>query len=342
MGVAARPVRRKGLGVSNLETAPAEVTCAPDGAGAARPGGQVLGPRAVPLGGPRAMTVRRTLPQRARSLIGAWCFADHYGPDDIAATGGMRVAGHPHTGLQTVSWLFRGEVEHRDTIGTHALVRPGELNLMTAGSGIAHSEYSTAATTVLHGVQLWVALPGAHRFTEPAFEHYAPPALDQDGARVLVFLGSLLGHNSPVQTYSPLLGAEITLPPGHAVRLDVNPLFEHGVLADTGQVTVAGATASPGQLIYQAAGADTLTLRPSPQGRARVLLLGGQPLGEQIVMWWNFIGRSHQEIAAYRAQWQAERAQAGTGPGRYGRFPAQWDHTMPAPALPNARLRPRG
>jgi quercetin 2,3-dioxygenase len=327
--------------VSNLEIAPAELTCPPAPPGDGRRGGQVLDPRAVPLGGPRAMMVRRTLPQRARSLIGAWCFADHYGPGDVAAAGGMLVAGHPHTGLQTVSWLFRGEVEHRDTTGTHAFIRPGELNLMTAGAGIAHSEYSTADTTVLHGAQLWVALPEAHRFTAPAFEHYAPPVLDTGGARVLVFIGSLLGQTSPVKTYSPLLGAEITLPAGYPLRLDVNAAYEHGVLADTGEVTVAGTTANPGQMIYQPPGASTLTVQASPGGHARVLLLGGQPLGEQIVMWWNFIGRSHEEIAAYRAQWQAQRAQTHPSRGPYGLFPAEWDHTLPAPELPNARLRPR-
>src|SRR5690606_30667344 len=141
---------------------------------------ELIEPREVPLGGPRAMTVRRTLPQRARSLIGAWCFADHYGPDPVADSGGMRVDGHPHTGLQTASWLFEGEVEHRDTAGHHAMVRPGELNLMTAGAGIAHSEYSTPDTTRLHGVQLWIALPDSDRFTAPTFAHYAPRRLYRD------------------------------------------------------------------------------------------------------------------------------------------------------------------
>jgi quercetin 2,3-dioxygenase len=329
--------------VSNLETAPRELACA----NPAHPHGtQVLEPRAVPLGGPRAMTVRRTLPQRARSLIGAWCFADHYGPDDVSVTGGMRVAGHPHTGLQTVSWLFRGEIEHRDTTGAHALVRPGELNLMTAGAGIAHAEYSTPATTVLHGAQLWVALPDAHRFTGPAFEHYAPPALDRGGARVLVFIGRLAGHTSPVRTFSPLLGAEITLGAGQTLELDVEPGFEHGVLVDTGRVTAGGAIATAGQLVYQPPGPATLSLRASgePGGQqARLLLLGGEPLGEQIIMWWNFIGRSHDEIVAYRDQWQAERTgNAPAGARRYGTFPAQWDDTLPAPELPGARLRPRG
>src|SRR5690606_15571425 len=137
--------------VSNPEQHPRETICAaPATAEPKTRGVELLEPRDVPLGGLRAMNVRRTLPQRSRSLIGAWCFLDHYGPDDVAATGGMNVPAHPHIGLQTVSWLFSGEIEHRDSAGFHALVRPGELNLMTAGSGISHSERSTSETTTLH------------------------------------------------------------------------------------------------------------------------------------------------------------------------------------------------
>jgi redox-sensitive bicupin YhaK (pirin superfamily) len=153
------------------------------------------------------MTVRRTLPQRTRSLIGAWCFADHYGPDRVADTGGMDVAPHPHTGLQTVSWLFSGEIEHRDSLGSHAFVRPGELNLMTGGHGISHSEVSTPDTDVLHGVQLWVALPDEHRATARDFQHHAPEPVRLDGADIRVFLGTLAGSTSPVRTFTPLLGA---------------------------------------------------------------------------------------------------------------------------------------
>ncbi|MGP4109519.1 pirin family protein [Streptomyces sp. 4N509B] len=341
--------------MSNLETAPPEVACVNEPGHRVPPGpaptGELITPRAVPLGGPRAMPVRRTLPQRARSLIGAWCFADHYGPDDVSATGGMRVPGHPHTGLQTVSWLFRGEVEHRDTTGAHALVRPGELNVMTAGRGIAHSEFSTPDTSVLHGAQLWLALPDAHRFRAPAFEHYVPPSrVDGDGVRVLLFLGSLAGESSPVRTFSPLLGAEVTVPAGRAVEFPVERGFEHGVLVDTGRVTVAGVVAGPGELVYQPLGADRITLRAEEGAEAaRVLLLGGAPLEERIVMWWNFVGRDHEEIATYREWWQSQRAGQGEaeeagGERRFGPFPEAWGRTgtLPAPELPNARLRPRG
>jgi hypothetical protein len=340
--------------VSNLETQPAELACAPGTAAGTRPGDvEILHPRLVPLGGPRAMTVRRTLPQRQRSLIGGWCFADHYGPDRVGESGGMRVPPHPHTQLQTVSWLFAGEVEHRDSAGHHVLVRPGELNLMTAGRGISHSEVSTAASTVLHGAQLWVALPSAARFTEPGFRHYVPEPVPGAGFTARVFIGSLLGSSSPVTGYSPLLGAELSLEPGALARLPVRRGFEHGVLVDSGAVTMNGAPLVSGQLGYAAPGPATLELRAGGAAAARVLLLGGEPLGERIVMWWNFIGRSHDEIAAYRAAWQSLIAAEPAGhhgpvPGSAGQ-PAPISlpggdpvPPIPAPPLPNAILRPRG
>jgi len=332
---------RLGWGMSNLDASPTELMSERHEDGSAGP--VVLPYRNVPLGGPRAMTVRRSLPQRARSLIGAWCFVDHYGPDDVSLTGGMAVPGHPHTGLQTASWLFTGEVEHRDTTGTRALVRPGQLNLMTAGSGIAHSEYSTPKTTVLHGAQLWIALPGADRFAAPGFAHYEPPVTDVDGAKALVFLGSLFGQTSPVPTYSALVGAEVTLPAGHSLDVTINAGHEHGILCDTGSLTVGGVVARPGEILFQPAGPSTITLEASPSEPTRVLALGGKPFGEQIVMWWNFIGRSHEEIVAFREEWQRQRADRAPGaPGRYGAFPAEWEHTVPAPELPNVRLRSRG
>jgi len=298
-------------------------------------GVHVLRPREVPLGGPRAMTVRRTLPQRERSTVGAWCFADHYGPDDVARTGGMRVPPHPHTGLQTVSWLFAGEIEHRDSAGHHALVRAGELNLMTAGRGISHSEVSTPGTALLHGVQLWVALPDAARATAPRFEHHAPDDVTGPGWRARVFLGEALGRRSPVATHTPLLGAEVELAPGARLELDVDPRFEHGVLVDAGPVTVLGPAPDvlqPGELGHLDPGRRSLTLAAPPAAPARLLLLGGTPFTEPILMWWNFVGRTHEEIVGFRADWEA------------GRFALPVDDPLPplpAPALPTSRLRPR-
>ena len=326
--------------MSNLDRSPAEVMCERREDAPAEP--VVLPYRDVPLGGPRAMTVRRSLPHRAQALIGAWCFVDHYGPDDVSATGGMAVPGHPHTGLQTVSWLFTGEVEHRDTTGTHAFVRPGQLNLMTAGRGIAHSEYSTPATTVLHGAQLWIALPAAHRFAGPGFGHYEPPVIDVGGGTARVFLGSLFGQTSPVPVYSALVGAEVTLAPGHSLDVNVDAGHEHGFLCDTGSVAVGGAVAQPGEIVFHPAGVPAITLRADTSEPTRILVLGGEPFGERIVMWWNFIGRSHEEVVGFREDWQRQRAgQAPGTPGRYGVFPDAWAHTLPAPELPNVRLRSR-
>jgi redox-sensitive bicupin YhaK (pirin superfamily) len=280
------------------------------------------------------MTVRRTLPQRARTLIGAWCFADHYGPDDVAETGGMDVAPHPHTGLQTVSWLFSGEIEHRDSLGTRAFVRPGELNLMTGGHGIAHSEVSTPDTTVLHGVQLWVALPEEHRHAARAFHHHVPRAVPLDGGEVRVFLGSLAGDTSPVPTFTPLLGAEVVLQPRATVVLAVDERFEHGLLVDRGEVRMAGAPLRPAELGYLAPGHATLTVANTSDVAARMILLGGPPFDEQILMWWNFVGRSHEEIVQAREEWQ-------DASDRFGEVVGYDGERLPAPALPNAVIRPR-
>ena len=329
--------------MSNQERDPGELVCQEGEARSV----ELLAPREVPLGGPRAMRVRRTLPQRHRSLIGAWCFVDHYGPDEVAATGGMSVAPHPHTGLQTVSWLFTGEVEHRDSAGNHAMVRPGELNLMTAGRGISHSEVSTAETSTLHGAQLWVALPSAARDTEPGFEHYAPPPVRGPGWEARVFLGSLLGSGSPVTTHTPLLGAEVMLAAGATLEIDPDPTFEHGVLVDTGSVEVAGQDAKPADLVYLPPGRDALTL--TAHDESRLLVLGGPPFGEAIVMWWNFVARSHDEIVRFREEWQAQISRDGAvvpdsqevADGRFGVVVGDHLPPIPAPALPNARLKER-
>ncbi|WP_166907449.1 pirin family protein [Mycobacterium sp. DL440] len=316
--------------MSNTDTAPTEVTCANSEFTG------VLHPREVPLGGPRAILVRRTLPQRDRSMIGAWCFADHYGPYDTRTGRGMDVPPHPHTGLQTVSWLFEGLIEHRDSAGVHAMVRPGELNLMTAGAGICHSEVSMPEAPILHGVQLWVALPGAARDTGRDFAHYAPPPRTVDGATVRVFLGELAQSQSPVHTFTPLLGAQIDLDPGAELTLDVDPAFEHGVLLDQGAIEVCGTTLAVADLGYQAPGRTQLHLVNRGGDPARALLLGGTPFTEELVMWWNFVGRSHDDIAAYRELWQANDARFGDVQGYSGNIPR-----LPAPPLPNGRLKPR-
>lgn len=324
--------------MSNVETDPAALHCGATVDGE-RPAGaprvDVLSARDVPLGGPRAMRVRRTLPQRDRTLIGAWCFADHYGPHDITVSGNMDLGPHPHTGLQTVSWLFSGEIEHRDTLGSHALIRPGEMNLMTGGHGIAHSEVSTPNTTIIHGVQLWVALPEQHRDAGRAFEHYVPESAHLNGAEVRVFLGSLAGAVSPVRTFTPLLGAEILLVPGASVTFDVDPAFEHGLLVDSGDVRLLDTVVKPAELGYVPCGEAVLTLVNESDTAARTILLGGPPFEEEIVMWWNFVVRSHDEIVKAREEWEASSDRFGV----IEDFPGG---RIPAPLLPNAVIRPRG
>jgi redox-sensitive bicupin YhaK (pirin superfamily) len=307
---------------------------------------EILQPRDVPLGGLRAMTVRRTLPQRQRSLIGAWCFLDHYGPDRVDESGGMMLAPHPHIGLQTVSWLFGGALEHRDSSGAHALVKPGELNLMTAGGGISHSEVSTDDVTVLHGVQLWVALPAAHRDTEPTLTHYAPPVVRGDGWDAQVFLGSMLGSRSPVETFSPLTGAEMILDGGTTLTPDTEAGFEYGVLVDFGLVHVNGVEVTAHRLAYVAPGEG---LEIEAADLSHLVVIGGLPLGEEIVMWWNFVGRDHDEIVSAREDWMAQitdnngtiQDSSQVYDGRFGIVPGDHLPPIPAPAVPNARLKPR-
>ena len=283
------------------------------------------------------MTVRRTLPQRQRSLVGAWCFADHYGPDDVGATGGMDVPPHPHCGLQTVSWLFTGEIEHRDSLGSHALVRPGAVNLMTGGLGIAHSEVSTPGTTVLHGAQLWVALPDAHRGAPKAFQHHEPTPTRVNGGTLSVFLGTLAGQTSPVDTFTPLLGAEVTVDARASVELSLDTTYEHGVLADSEGLTVNGTATPRSAMAYLPTHTPTLSLTNTTDAPARALLLGGPPFDEEIVMWWNFVGRSHDDIVAAREEWMAHSARFGEVEGSAGDV-----QHLPAPPIPAVRIRPRG
>ena len=340
--------------MSNVEPVPLETLCT------AEPGYeiQILPPRVVPLGGPRAMDVRRVLPQRKRSLIGAWCFLDCYGPDDVAQTGGMDVPRHPHTGLATVSWLFMGQIDHLDSAGNRAVVRPGELNLMVAGRGITHQEISTADTSVLHGVQLWYALPESTRHMEHDFIHHVPQPVCGDGSQIRVFIGELAGDDAQVETFTPpLLGAEILLEPGAVLELDVQEGFEHGVYLDSGALSVDGVAVEAGHLAYIGPGRESLRLEVDDDAEpVRLILLGGEPLGEEIVMWWNFIGRTHEEVVAYRAIYQHELgfedapseeilAAAGLSPDdppRFGPYPDGEPDPLPAPPLPNTRLRSRG
>ena len=264
-------------------------------------------------------------------MIGAWCFVDHYGP--TLADDAMSVARHPHAGLQTVSWLFNGEIEHRDSLGSLQLINPDQLNVMTSGHGIAHSELSLGAGKELHGVQLWVALPSAAKDVSPQFEHHSDlPTFDCEGMRVKLMMGSCLGHNSPARIYSPLMAAEIA---GGNLETDfpIDPIFEYGILVNQGEITVNGKPVGATQLHYIPTGRSNIGI--SSQGKFLGLIIGGVPFKEEIIMWWNFIGRTHDEIVEMRSDWQNQKKRFGFFEDRIGGY-------IPAPALPNLRLKPRG
>lgn len=318
--------------MSNLDRAPALSRSGGLADVAPRPVHEVFAGRKVPLG--ESTVVWRLLPNLGRRLVGPWCFVDHYGPDDIATGPGMQVPPHPHIGLQTVSWLLAGEVHHRDSIGSDQVIRPGELGLMTAGAAITHAEQSPVPhPALLHGVQLWVALPDVARSVSPAWEHHAAlPAVRDRGLAATIIMGDLAGAASPGRTHSPLVGVDLALDPAADVLLPLEPEFEHALLVMDGSIDVDGEVLAPGAMIYLGCGRRELRLASA--AGARALLLGGAPFEEQIVMWWNFVARSNEEIVEAREQWMGGSAfpdVAGFG-----------GYRLPAPDLPPGRLRPGG
>jgi redox-sensitive bicupin YhaK (pirin superfamily) len=289
----------------------------------------------VALGGPRGFEVTRTLPNKQRRMVGAWCFLDAYGPHDLDGSPGMRVGPHPHTGLQTVTWLVAGEVLHRDSLGNTQDIRPGRLNLMTAGRGISHAEVTPRQhSRVIHGVQLWVALPHADRDMPPAFAHHADlPVFTDGGLAATVLMGDLAGAASPADCRTPLVGAEIRLGANAAASLPLRSDFEYAVLALDGAPLIEDVTVKPGPLLY--AGSGRSSLRLSTASPARLLLLGGEPFEERLVMWWNFVGREHDEIVQMRADWESQTPRFGEVRGYDG-------PRLPAPPMPLTRLVARG
>lgn len=284
--------------------------------------------------------VRRLLPQRQLRTIGAWCFLDHYGPDDTSAGDGMRVPPHPHIGLQTASWLFDGLVLHRDSLGSEQLIRPGELNLMTSGHGIAHSEESPEdRPATLHGVQLWIALPAEQKAADPDFSHHHDLPTFTDGpATVTVVAGEYRGERSPAKVYTPLVGLEVRFTDAGAITLPSSAGFEYGVLSADGPAAVASpATAtpvplSPGQLAHLPAGVPQVTLRAP--GPSRFFVVGGVPFGEKLIMWWNFVARTAAEISGARDSWRDHD-------GRFGEVHGYKGDPLAAPPMPPGGLKAR-
>jgi redox-sensitive bicupin YhaK (pirin superfamily) len=261
--------------------------------------------RSTEIGG--RILIRRALPNRHRRTVGAWCFLDHAGPIEFDAGGGMHVGPHPHIGLQTFTWLIEGEVVHRDSLGNEQLITPGQVNLMTAGSGITHAEDSAPGIGGrLHAAQLWIALPEHERQRAPAFRNYPHlPLIERGGFSVRVLAGSAYGETSPAEIYSPLIGLDLASTGRAALELPLEPTFEHAALALAGTASVAGEALAPGTLLYLGTGHQAVALRADDT--ARVLLVGGTPFGEEILVWWNFVARTREEIAAATRDWNAGR-----------------------------------
>ncbi|WP_405784611.1 pirin family protein [Streptomyces sp. NBC_01378] len=318
--------------MSNLDREAEPTICGGRGFVVAEPVRELLSPRRVKLG--ESTEVRRLLPNLGRRMVGAWAFVDHYGPDDIADEPGMQVPPHPHMGLQTVSWLHEGEVLHRDSTGSLQTIRPRELGLMTSGRAISHSEESPRPhARLLHGAQLWVALPDSHRHTEPRFEHHGDlPRVTAPGLSATLILGELDGAVSPGTTYTPIVGADLSLTRGADLSVPLEPDFEYAVLSMSGEAHVDGVPVLPGSMLYLGCGRTELPLRA--ESDASLMLLGGEPFDEELIMWWNFIGRTQDDITQAREDWISG--------SRFGEVKGYDGERLDAPALPPVPLKPRG
>lgn len=265
------------------------------------------------------MAIKRVLPNRLRRLVGAWTFLDHFGPISLTADSqGMRVGPHPHIGLQTVSWLYSGEILHRDSLGYRQVIQPGQLNLMTAGRGIAHSEESPQPhSNTLHGLQFWIALPDRSRNIEPAFDHFVElPRIERDGYRATLVIGEASGEKSPAQVYSPLTGMDVELLDRGARSVPLNPDFEHAILLTEGELDVEGTAMNHSTLYYLGAGRQHVKL--NCRAPTRAFLFGGKPMGEEVLLWWNFVARSTDEMQNARADWEAHSPRFGEVKGYDG------------------------
>jgi redox-sensitive bicupin YhaK (pirin superfamily) len=271
------------------------------------------------------LKILRALPIRQKRLVGAWCFLDRFGPLSFSDAKPMDVAPHPHIGLQTVSWLLQGEIVHKDSLGSEALLRPGGVNVMTSGGAIAHSEETPSQNSgVLNGVQLWVALPDAHRHGAASFQHIDEvPIVEQSGGTVSVFAGSVHGYSSTAQHFSPLLGVDISLHANGSLELPLDSSFEHAALLLRGDAEIDGQEIDSMSLWYLG------TSRPSVEFKSKneshILLIGGPPFPETILMWWNFVARTAEEIAHARSDWQSHQ--------RFGEVAAYDGPRLDAPPL---------
>jgi redox-sensitive bicupin YhaK (pirin superfamily) len=267
----------------------------------------VIVPRARDLGG---FEVRRALPAAERQMVGPFIFFDQFGPVLMRAGQGIDVRPHPHIGLATVTWLFDGSIYHRDSLGSQQPIAPGELNWMTAGRGIVHSERTDAAELVrdrqVFGIQSWVALPKAFEETAPAFEHVAMdrlPLIEDGGVTVRVVAGSVYGAKSPVRTHSDLFYADVRLAAGSVLPLPADH-EERGIYVAEGAIAIADQSFAAGRLLVFRPG-DAISVKAKTE--ARIMLLGGEPMDGPRHIWWNFVSSSKDKIEAAKDDWKRGR-----------------------------------
>lgn len=279
--------------------------------------------RSADLG--EGILVKRALPSRHQRMVGAWCFLDHAGPVNFAPGKGMHVAAHPHTALQTFTWLIDGEVLHKDSLGNELIIRPGQVNLMTAGRGIVHTEDSAENGGRLHAAQLWIALPEELADCEPDFVHYPElPVWHSAGVQHTLLAGAYGDLEAPTAVHSAMLGMDLFSEQGGTVTLSLNPDFEYGFLPLTGQVNAVGETYTPDEFAYIDKGLTRLTVELT--AGARLLLLGGVPFEKSVQMWWNFVGHSKEAITQAQLAWDR-------GEPRFGDVLDQAASTGVAPRL---------
>lgn len=266
-------------------------------------------PRARDLGG---FEVRRALPAPKRRLVGPFIFFDQMGPAEFVTGQGIDVRPHPHIGIATVTYLYKGEFQHRDSLGTDQMIYPGEVNWMIAGRGITHSERTSAETRAeegnpLFGIQTWVALPDQDEDVAPAFEHHgkeALPFMEAEGKQVRLILGRAYGEQAPVKTFTDMFYADAVLEAGAMLPMP-DDHEDRGVYVTEGSVSVAGQVFEAGRMMVFRPG-DAITLKAGERG-ARLMLLGGETLNGPRYIWWNFVSSSKDKIEQAKADWKAQR-----------------------------------
>ncbi len=280
----------------------------------------IVEPRTRPVGNG---TVERLLPWRKRRMVGPFIFVDHIGPEEVPPGSGTDIDAHPHIGLSTVTYLFAGRMQHRDSTGAVATIEPGAVNWMTAGAGVAHTERSLDEDRPVarrqHGLQTWVALPDGAEDTAPFFEHHPAESIPVDtvgGVGLRLAAGTGWGLTSPVEVSSPLVLAEIDLGADGVITVD-DEHSERAVLALDGDLTVGGQLLGHGALAVL-----ETTARPEVRGSGRAVVLGGEPLGERFI-WWNFVHSDREVIEAAKADWSAQT---------FPRVPGDHDPWVPLPA----------